>query len=206
MATSETIFKCFKLLARAYPAQAEKLPAETPKLYEQLLVDIPDDILEAATLDHISNSDWFPMISQLRSAAVNITTGVDQFQLAAEAWGDVCRLIIRYGRDREPEIENPITAQTIKALGWRSLCMSTNQVADRARFIQAYDLYLQRYKRGATTLPQVRALAAKLRMPGLRAGHLPALPFGTDNDDESGETQVEALPDYQSVWDRGQGE
>ena len=174
MTKAETIAKILLLLSAAYPNA--RLAEETPVLYERLLADIPDELLETAVMDHIARSPFYPKVSELRQAAANIATGIYEIPPAAEAWGELARLIPAYGRDNQPEIENPITARVVAALGWRNLCISTNQVADRARFIEAYNEYKKRAADRCVTLPAVRQLAAKMRMPGLPPGSLPVEP------------------------------
>ena len=206
MASEQTVLKILRLLAMAFPAR--ELGEDAVNLYLATLADIPDEILEAATLDVISKNTFFPAVSELRAAAANLATGLDHFQTAAEAWGEVCRLILRWGRDREPqEWSNPITAKTVAALGWRNLCLSTNQVADRARFIETYNTYLQRAKSEAVTLPQVRRLSEKFRMPGLQPGWIaPSLPDAhevlPDPSDIAGILEQER----RLAFDRGEGE
>jgi hypothetical protein len=172
MAKNKTIAKILLMLSAAYPSA--RLADETPVLYERLLADISDEVLEAAVMDHIARSPFYPKVSELRQAAAEIAANTRAIPPAAEAWGEVARLIPAYGRDRPPQIENPISAQVVAALGWRNLCLSTNQVADRARFIEAYNEYKRRAADQYVTLPAVRQLAASLRMPGLPPGQLPA--------------------------------
>jgi hypothetical protein len=170
MATQETIFRILTLLTAEYPEK--EVTPETPGLYEALLIDVPDEVLEAAVLDHISKSKWYPKISELRDIAIDMQTGTSRLPPAAEAWGTAYKAMVEYGRSRKPDFDNPVLEQTIKALGWRNLCMSTNPIADRARFIQAYDQYKERNRVENVTLPGIKALAEKLQAPGLPAGHI----------------------------------
>lgn len=172
MANPETIANILTLLSAAYPSA--KLADETPDLYERLLADIPDDILEAATLDHISKSPFYPHVSDLRERAFAIKGDFHRLPPAAQAWGEITKLIITFGRSNKPDIENPISARVVEALGWRELCMSENQVSDRARFIQAYDQYIERERNEQQTLPSIKALSNRLSMPGLKPGRIEA--------------------------------
>lgn len=184
MAVESTILKSLALLSAAYPRH--EIADATPELYLHLLADIPDEILEAATLDHISRSTFYPTIAELRAAAANLATGADRLPTAYDAWQEVSQAIVRFGRDRKPDFANPILERTVSALGWRNLCLSTNQIADRARFIEAYNEFLHRAREQSVALPQVRALAARLAAPGEPAGRLP---LGEDlSGDESDST------------------
>jgi hypothetical protein len=171
MATEDTIIKIFKMLSTAYPGS--DVNQETVKLYMRLLEDIPDDVLETATLDVIGRSTFFPRISELRRASADIQTSASRIPNAYDAWQEVSQALPLYGRDHRPTFSHPLIEQTVDALGWRNLCLSVNQVSDRARFIEAYQTYHKRAQDDAVTLPQVRALAERLRMPGQPVGHLP---------------------------------
>jgi hypothetical protein len=181
MATETTVFRILKMLIAAYPR--EPIQDETPQLYKRFLSDLPDEILEAAVMQHISSSPFFPRVSELREAAANLAVGIEDLPPAMQAWGLVLKYmngfeedshLVHYGRDQVPEFENPILMQTINAMGWRQLCDSTNQISDRARFIETYNAHFQRAKREAVTLPEVRHLAVRLRSPGIPAGQLPS--------------------------------
>jgi hypothetical protein len=181
MTSKNEILKLLKILAATYPGY--DLGEDTPDIYYSVLKDIPFDVLKTAALDHISRSPWFPKVCELRKAAVDIAMDSRRFPNAYDAWGEMDYAIRRWGRDRKPDFDNPVLERTIASLGWRNLCMSTNQVADRARFIEAYNIYLQRSIDEAVTLPQVKALSAKLggRLP---ASVVPELPDFSEVDDE----------------------
>ena len=170
MAEVKTIARMMLILSGAYPHV--KLKPYTPDIYEQLLGDIDDELLIAAALDHASKSEFFPSVSQLRERANEIKSGINELPPAAEAWGNVVKLMINVGRNGKPDFDNPIAERAVEALGWRNLCLSTNQVSDRARFIDVYNEYLRRERSEAVALPQIKQLAAQLRMPGERSGHL----------------------------------
>lgn len=167
MATGSTLQKVLLMLKIAYPDA--KLEEKSPKLYERMLADIPDEVLEQATLDHISRSQWFPKISELRRAAARLTGGIEQQQTGIEAWNDVNTAIRTLGRGGDPEFRNPVTAHVVRMMGWRDLCMSENQISDRARFIDAYDQFQTRAVSEAVSLPSVRELARKFT-PQLQSG------------------------------------
>lgn len=82
----------------------------------------------------------------------------------SDAWEDVRREIGATGRYREPRFADPITAAVVRGLGWRELCDSENAVADRARFIDAYEVKASHaaQDRSVATLPGV----ARPALPG----------------------------------------
>lgn len=142
MATERTIKQVMALLSAAYPDHWNKLSVEQVgqllTLYGRTLADIDDALLEQATLRHIAQSQWFPKVSELRSAATALALppGLDP----AEAWEQVRRAIHRYGyyHDGIPPFDDPLTAAVVRQMGWRDLCTSEFPTADRARFLEAY--------------------------------------------------------------------
>jgi len=174
MATIENIQKVLMMAVTAQLAGApNEITEQTVKLYYHTLQDIPGEVLEAAVLDHLSRSPFWPRISELRATACNISSGIDEYPPAAEAWGEVCAVLNgRYGLPSQLDLNkvfghNPLCLRAVNALGWRSLRESTNQVADRARFIEAYQQYRQRAQHESVTLPVIQELTARLRMPEL---------------------------------------
>lgn len=183
--SENAVFKCFKILVAAYPGTS--IDDSTGKLYARLLADLPDDILEAAVLDHISRSIWFPKVAELRSACAELMHGTGRYAPDAySAWAEVSQAIPQYGSWRRPPFSHPLIEQTVDAMGWRNLCLSTNQTSDRMRFVEAFDIYKSRQLDDAVTLPQIAALTERFRLP---AGINKMLPESeaTDSDYE-GET------------------
>jgi|GEM_PF-1818534 len=157
MASEATLEKVMMLLSAAYPTS--EIAEQTPSLYFRLLADIPDDLLEAAVLDHISRNIFYPKVAELRSAVAKLSYCP---QPAMEAWRDVCDAIRYLGHSGNPEFKNPITARVVSAMGWRELCQSINQTADRARFIDAYDYERSRELEAKLTLPMVVKIRNRL--------------------------------------------
>ena len=101
MASQETLQKVLLMLSAAYPTT--ELAEQTPGLYYRLLADIPDDVLEMATIDHISRSPFYPKVSELRGAVVRINSGNGHHQTAIEAWHDV-KEAMQYLSEGRPKV------------------------------------------------------------------------------------------------------
>lgn len=135
--------ECAKLVAvmmGAFPSA--KFNAQTSQVYERMLRDLDYRAANAAVERLLATSRFMPTVADVREAALALTSG--EIKPGGEAWGEVLRLISRYGARRydvgwEPPIADPATRQTVAALGWVNLCDSENQVADRARFVELYD-------------------------------------------------------------------
>ncbi len=161
MATEIEILRVLKILGDVYPSF--HLSSAAIEIYVQLLTDIPGPVLEQATLDHISHSTFFPAIAELRSAAFSILEAVDPIPTDYEAWGEVQVEIRRIGHCGKPQLQNALAAQVVEQLGWRSLCLSENPVADRAHFVQAYQALVERQRYSARRLQIVTEFIAALK-------------------------------------------
>jgi hypothetical protein len=149
-----------------------------------MLADIPEEILEIATRHVISRHKYhtWPTIAEIREACIDIQTGAREFPTAYEAWDQVCTAIRRYGFYRGGEAlnsleTNPLIWKSIDSIGgWRMLCQSDNPVADRARFVDAYTIFLKRATEETYTLPVVTELARQLSVSSKRLLQKPQEP------------------------------
>ena len=110
------------------------------ELWYNQLKDIPYKIAETTLNKWVAIEKWSPSISDIRKLANELVNG------AIRDWGDgweqVEKAIRRYGMHREGEaLESldELTRQTVKRLGFKSLCLSENQQADRANFRMIYE-------------------------------------------------------------------
>jgi hypothetical protein len=156
MSTTDSIAEVLGVLMAAYPSWGENNPKIdfTLEVYCRALMDIDIGLLRSAAMQHISSSKWFPSVAELREAALSIITHGDES--AEEAWGKVKQAIRAYGSYREPQFENDKIAQSVKIMGWLNLCMSENEVADRAHFFKIYQSVQNRERFDAISLPEVR--------------------------------------------------
>lgn len=190
MASEETIKQVLAMLSAEYPEHVNKLSAEQLRnlrdLYTLTLADIGDDDLRAGALRHVNESNWFPKISELRKASAKLAN--PEHLDPAEAWEQVCKAIPRYGITIAgmdgagiPPFDDPLTEAVVRQFGWNNLCLSENPIADRARFIEAYERQVARsYQRAA--LPaglQNGALASARRVDQLTAGVVKQLSGGS---------------------------
>jgi len=137
MATFETITRVLAVASAAYPNF--DLKPETVRVYLKLLADLPDELLEEASLAHIAQSAFFPTIAELRSSAGEILDQRDPIPTGLEAWSEVEDQIRAVGYTGQPRFAHPLTEKLVNSMGWRNLCRSENLVADRAHFLAAYE-------------------------------------------------------------------
>ncbi len=157
----ETTLSVLTFLVSAYP-RIEIKPANI-KVYVTCLSDIPADVLKAAALAHVAKSPFFPAIAELRDAAAGLMERALNIPNTYDAWDEVCRAITTHGHYRRPEFSHALIQKSVDACGgWRALCMSENQIADRARFFQVYETYQGREKEDNRQLPEVSSMIAAL--------------------------------------------
>jgi hypothetical protein len=155
-----TTLDCIILLKSAYPRQT--FGPETVRVYQMTLSEINPELLQAAVLKHISTSKWFPTVAEIRAAVVEIVLQTANQPTALEAWGIVIKEIRRVGHWRRPDLPPAILKAVNDIGGWRQLCMSENNTADRARFVEAYTSRQQRLAHRLQQLPAVTAVEEKL--------------------------------------------
>lgn len=144
------------LIVAAYPRQ--EFPPASQKLYVEMLADLDGPLLIAAVKDYVTQGTFLPSIAELRNAAYALTAQAAGLLDAYSAWEKVTVEIRHTGYHRTPELDE-LTMQAVRSVGgWRNLCMSENIVADRARFIDAYEIFLRREQVQAVRLPGVAQL------------------------------------------------
>jgi hypothetical protein len=170
------ILEIWNLLTLQYPDYGRGLSLEdltaSLKLYARLLADVAPELLKAATLHHIATSKWFPKVSELREAALALIAH-DELS-CEEAWGEVRQAIQRFGSYgvfdqatlsyRLPTFSHPLIDRAVQIMGWRNLCASDNEVADRAHFWKVYSQLVNRRNFDAMMLPEVRRIVETLSM------------------------------------------
>ena len=126
--------------------------------YDRLLRHLSGaDLRQAAEL-HMARSPYFPKVSELLEAATELRTKWSIFPDAGEAWAEVCAEMQRVGHMGQPQFASPLTAEVVQRIGgWRQVCLSDNQIAERARFMDTYARLLERAKDAARLPPLLRA-------------------------------------------------
>lgn len=166
------IKKLVAVLVASFPSS--KITLDTVGIYERMLADLEYVVANAAVERLLATAKFLPTIAEIREACAALTVG--EKRAGGEAWGDVLDAVGRYGAYRVPALnfrfEDPLVAKCVAALGWRELCLSENQQADRARFIELYDRLAttERVKQLADGLPALKRLqAARPELPAGRS-------------------------------------
>jgi len=124
--------------AFATPTWAE----ETIRLYADMLIDLDRDCVREVVSDVIRSrkTDRAPTIGEIRQeVAQRQWEGAGLGLLTPDdAWGFVLRSITQVGHVGPFPRRYPLVTRIVDRLGWQNLCQSTNQPADRARFLEMY--------------------------------------------------------------------
>ncbi len=135
------------------------VPAATIAAYVEDLADIPPELLRLAARKHAADHNWFPSLHELRQAATALAG--PPVRSGLQAWNEVKRAVYVHGYLRRPVFEDPIIAELVAGWGWENICLSEDETADRARFIQAYEQMAARALEQARQAPDVRDFAAQ---------------------------------------------
>ncbi len=141
------LFTAFQPRLRLTPAAI----ADSADAYRHAIADLDAGAALEAVRGLIATESWLPSIRDIRDATVAVTAG--EVRAGGEAWGDILRAVSKYGIYRDPKFDDPVVAEVVDAMGWREICNSENQAADRARCIELYDRLAATRRRGVTRSP-----------------------------------------------------
>jgi hypothetical protein len=133
-----------------------KMTEHRRNLWQMMTDGIPDDALLAAAYKIVAENDtWPPTIGMLRTTALALASGRLTPITGIEAWERVLEVMGRPdGKARE------LGQRTQRALdivgGIYSLRSSDHFQSDRARFIEAFDIFAKREDEERNLLPVVR--------------------------------------------------
>lgn len=153
--------KILSVIRVLFPQSKQPAPADEAtqlELWTDLLSDLDYAAVNQAVRAHATSEggNWAPSIAQIRTAATNLRLG--SVRAGGDAWRDFLDEVGRVGSYRTPAFKDPVVDRVVRALGWKELCLSENQVADRARFIELYDR-LAVDRRQLEQSPQLQAAA-----------------------------------------------
>lgn len=137
----------FAAAIRTYYSRENILPNEQAmELWFRQLQDIPFPVAEAILAKWVATNNWSPSIADIRDGVAEIQNGGPAPDWG-EAWDQAMNAIRRFGSyDEDGALASlpPLTRETVRRLGYKSLCWSENQVADRANFRQVYEILSKR--------------------------------------------------------------
>lgn len=159
--TKGEVAKLLVVLAASYP----KFEVDDVKVqvWYEMLGDLDYAVASMAVKKIIMQNTFPPAIAEVRKAAIEISSPMGL--TAAEAWGEVIKAIRNYGYYREKEVMasmSPITAQVVRYMGWREICLSEEPEILRAHFLKMYDQVAAREQEKQLLSPTMQTEIKKL--------------------------------------------
>lgn len=132
-------------LRTMYPQTGFLATNEAMSLWYKLLQDIPDEVVERAADQYMAEEHFPPTVADIRKRC--FASQAAQLPDWEQGWAELMNAIHRYGYMREAEALaslSPITAETVKRLGFQALCFSENPEGDRIAFREIHSRYTSR--------------------------------------------------------------
>lgn len=150
-------FSKFAMALKTYYPRENLLPnTQAMELWFYQLQDIPYETAQMTLNKWVALNKWSPTIADIRETATS-----KKESDWGEAWALVLKTIGRYGSGRKEEaLESlpELARKTVERMGYKELCKSENQVADRANFRMIYE-ELSARKAKEDALPESLRLA-----------------------------------------------
>jgi hypothetical protein len=132
-------------------------------LWLKMLSDTECYIVEAAIEKFLVESKFPPTIADIRERIADIT--VVKEKTSIEAWNDVKTSIRKFGFYREKdamEMLSGTTRKVVEAIGFSTLCLSENEMVDRAHFLKVYDNLANRDRTDALMFQNTKDIISRL--------------------------------------------
>ncbi len=133
--TKEETAMCLGLLSAGFPQVT--VTRETASVYHEVLKDIDGQVALKAVKSLLATAEWFPPPAIIRKKVAEIL-GV-LAPSATDALTEIIGQVKIAGRDHLPTFSHPAIKKVVDAIGWREVCMSSNQEALRAHIFRLYD-------------------------------------------------------------------
>lgn len=161
-----------------YPKEAILPNVQAMELWYRELQDIPYTVAEATLRKWVATNKWSPSIAEIREMAATVCHGDPMTW--GESWELARKAIRKYGFYRPQEALDsldPLTRRCVESLGFRELCMSDNEVADRANFRMVFETMQKREQYEKQLPPKLLEIIQTIQIKGI--GDAPRLEGGT---------------------------
>ncbi len=147
-------------LRQAIPTGADKITAETAEIWSKRLAEIPAEGLAGAALVLYERCKFFPSLAEILEVCREVM-GENDVPNMGDAYAEVREAFRDVGFYGDPGWSHIAIKKAVHAVGgWKYLCSSENQVADRARFYEVYGKYEEEAYKEKTT-PELTKQIAK---------------------------------------------
>lgn len=174
MAKLETVLNLMTGLSANYPNY--KLTETAVNIYARVLVDLPDDLVEAAAINIMSSPGaFFPTVGDWRNAALDLQWNELGIPSAFEAWEEVIREVRRCGDyyrwtlaqgRKDPVWSTPLVERAVECVGYREIHESENLSFIQNHFYKTYDALKNRREKQFRMLPEVKQAVDRYILAG----------------------------------------
>lgn len=151
--TKQEFMRIASAINTYYPKE-KPFPNEAAiQLWYEEFKELPYQDVANALRRHVNVSKWCPTIAELKDALVVNVAGQKDW---GKHWEVALRATQRFGRNQEEEAlawMDPLTREVVKRLGYKELCNSYNQMADRANFRTVFEQIINK-EREMAALPK----------------------------------------------------
>lgn len=143
-------------------------------LWFNSLQDLPADVLNLAVDKWVALNKWPPKVSELRQMVAEISSPMPAGW--GEAWETVIKAIRKHGIWGEKEAlgsMDELTRRVVVSMGFKTICMSENPVADRAHFQRIYEQLEKKQKENLALPENTREAIRKVRGTNHESACLP---------------------------------
>lgn len=133
------------LASSSYPVMQSREPKPIVEAWALMLADLDFQLAKAAVMRVCRESEFFPSVAQIVTAAEDLDPRREKLPTVAEAWEEVNRLIHECGIYRCPVYSCELVKRAVRAIGWDQLCMGENPDAIRAHFFRLYESLRNRW-------------------------------------------------------------
>lgn len=134
------------ILKAAYPKfyinTSEKDIKSAIELWSTMFSDDALEVVKAAIYKLISEFTFPPTIADVKKRLLQITFPESK-KTAVDGYAELMEAMRKYGHyntQKAMDSFDPVLKKVVKSIGWETLCMSENKMADRAHFIKLYDV------------------------------------------------------------------
>ncbi|MBU5669567.1 hypothetical protein KQI68_06900 [Peptoniphilus sp. MSJ-1] len=160
MLSKTDFIRAVEYLIAVYPEMEKTFNRQiSQSVWYELLRDIDGENLLLAVKMYTTTQKFAPKPAEIREMVLKTTTEEKDW---TNGWSLVLKSIGKYGIYREAEAlrwignQDPIAEESIRRMGYKSLCESEDQAAFRANFRQAYNNQLEINKFKVQLPPDVR--------------------------------------------------
>lgn len=165
--TREETAQLLAMLAVAYPGSKISADEMTLSLWEEMLSDLPGEVVGAATKRMIATLRFPPSVADVRQAVADAVSDADGVVSAGEAWSRVKRAVSWYGWPRGEEARKALGEDIWRAIGmvggWQYMCQSEDDESTRsAQFERRYNAMIHQKHERIQIPESVRSDMARL--------------------------------------------